>query len=500
MKKVLSVAAMRAADEFTIRERGVPSQTLMERAGRAIADAAENILRERGGRTVLAVCGGGNNGGDGFCAARLLEERGYECAVYCIADRLSEDCRIQREKYGGRQLSRFPSEKYDLVIDALAGTGFSGAPRGALADAIEKINGSSAFVLCADIPSGLNGDTGTCVSCVRGDYTVAVGYLKPGLLLSDGADVCGRLAVADIGIELPASCGFASFFDGSDFARLFPPRKKNSNKGDYGRATVLAGSYLYSGAALLSASAALRAGCGYVRLAVPDSLYPHYIGRLPEAILTAAPAKDGFFHFDETFLSGLCAASDAIAFGMGCGAGEETYQIAAYLLKHFSGTLVLDADALGALSKFGKEILREKAGPVILTPHLKEFSRLAGISVDAVRAGGISLAENFAKEYGVTLLLKSNASIIADGTHTAVNTAGSPALAKGGSGDALSGIVCALAARGVCAFDAAACGGYLLGRSGELAAEKYGEYGTVATDVIASLPLAIREIISHGRD
>ena len=382
MKKVLSVAAMRAADEFTIRERGVPSQTLMERAGRAIADAAENILRERGGRTVLAVCGGGNNGGDGFCAARLLEERGYECAVYCIADRLSGDCRIQREKIRRQAVVPFPFRKIrSRHRRACRYRIFGRAARRALADAIEKINGSGAVRAVRGYPERAERGYGH-VRFLRPRRLHRSGRISQTGALAFGRR--GRLRTAGRRGYRHRTSGLLRFripFDGSDFARLFPPERKTATKeitaGQRSSRAVISirGRRCYPRPRRCARDAVTSAW------PFPTACIRIISADCPRRFSRRRPQKTGFFHFDETFLSGLCAASDAIAFGMGCGAGEETYQIAAYLLKHFSGTLVLDADALGALSKFGKEILREKAGPDILTPHLKEFSRLAGISV-----------------------------------------------------------------------------------------------------------------------
>ena len=200
MEKILTCAQMRAADKFTI-ESGVPSAELMERAGRAIADEAEKILSAAGGRRVLAVCGGGNNGGDGYCAARLLAERGYEAAVYALGEKCSEDCAAQRARFTGRLYAAFPEEKYDLVIDAVFGTGFKGVPDGKFAEAIARINGCGAPVLAADIPSGLNGDTGTAALAVHAQKTVTIGEKKFGLYLESGVEkylprISGRDAAA----------------------------------------------------------------------------------------------------------------------------------------------------------------------------------------------------------------------------------------------------------------------------------------------------------------
>lgn len=497
MQKILTCAQMRAADRYTIEELGVPSLALMERAGEAIAGRAQAALQARGGRRVLAVCGSGNNGGDGFVAARLLSERGYAAEALALPGTPSPDCSAVRAKFTGKVHDSFPQERYDVVIDAVFGTGFHGAPEGVYAEAIGRINGCGAYVIAADIPSGLNGDTGVARLCVRADETVTIGEYKCGLLLGDGADACGRIVCADIGISLPAA-DYAVRYEAADLASLFPPKRSNSNKGSYGRAALLAGSVQYAGAALLAAGGALRAGAGYTRLACPETLFPHCIGRYPELLLQPMPDEGGFFRFDGQALGALCAQADAIAVGMGAGVSRGVYDCVCYLLEHFAGPLVIDADALNCLAKYGMQPLRGH-GNVVLTPHLKEFSRLAGYTVDAVRAGGLSLAKQFAAKYGVTLLLKSNTSIIVQGERAALNTEGCPALARGGSGDVLAGILCATLARGVPPFEAAAAAAHILGRAGVLAAARYNEYSALASDVISCIPAAIAALQQAGR-
>lgn len=493
MRSVLTCAQMRAADRYTIERCGVPAQELMERAGAAIAEEAEKMLRARGGRRVLAVCGTGNNGGDGWCAARLLAERGFDAAVCSLPGAPSADCAAQREKYAGRVCPSLPAERFDLIVDALYGTGFHGAPEGAAAEAISYINASGAQVLSADIPSGLRGDSGTRALCVRADRTCAIGELKRGLLLADGADACGEIAVKDIGISLPQPADGA-LLEGEDFAGLFPPRKKNCNKGTFGKAVILAGSLAYSGAPLLSAAAALRSGCGYTQLVLPAELFPYAVGKLPEAILTAAPSAGGQLAFDAAFLRGLLRA-DSIALGMGCGTSRAIFDVAAFLLSEYGGTLILDADALNSLAAYGADVLRGHKCRVLLTPHPKEFSRLCGRELPEVLESGADLAKEFAAAHGVTVLLKGHVTLVTDGAFTAYIAAGTPALAKGGSGDVLSGIAASLAARGFSPMQAGAGASYLLGSAGSLAAAAQGnEYSVTASDVLSSLPGAIARL------
>ena len=299
MQNVLTCAQMRAADKYTIETLGVPSAQLMERAGAAIAEETETLLREIGGRSVLAVCGGGNNGGDGWCAARLLAERGFETAVYTLTEKLSADCAAQRAAYensvrlAGKTpavVASFPDKKYDVIIDAVFGTGFRGVPEGRFAEAIACMNRSGAKIVSADIPSGLNGDSGAFAQCVKADITVTIGEWKGGLLLGDGPDVCGKVIRRDIGIELPAPAQ-AGLCSAADFAGVFPPRRANTNKGSFGKAVILAGSAAYSGAPLLSAAAALKCGCGYTRLAVPPTSFRSISAGFPMRSSPPPPPK-----------------------------------------------------------------------------------------------------------------------------------------------------------------------------------------------------------------
>lgn len=494
MKKILTCEQMRMADAYTIRERGVPSLTLMERAGEKIAEIAKRTLARLQSGRVLVVCGSGNNGGDGYCAARILAEQGVDVSVFAVFAPGSEDCIAMRRRFTGAVYENTDFEKdFALVIDCIYGTGFHGAAEGAAEDAIKWMNGSGAFVLSADIPSGLNGDNGTCAgAAVRADMTAAIGELKAGLLLNDGRDLCGKIEVCDIGIQASRK-GYAFMYEEAELASLFAKRRSNSHKGNYGRVCAIGGSEEYSGAPLLSVSA-LKAGAGYFRLCVPDCIFAGLMGKFPEIILHKMPSKGGSLVFDRDSLEYVARQSDSIAVGMGCTKSRNIYEIVRYLLENFSGTLVLDADALNSLSEYGVDALKNKACRVVLTPHVKEFARLIGKTTEEVVKNGMTLAERFAAEYGVTLALKSNTTIVTDGTITALNTAGSPALAKGGSGDMLAGLVAALCARTDDHILACACALWILGESGVAAAEILGEYGTCASDVLAQIPKTAKRL------
>lgn len=486
---------MREADAHTIENVGVESAVLMRRAGEALAAQAGRLASV--GR-ILCVCGGGNNGGDGYVCARILRFQGRDVDVVHVGKHISKDCEREKAAYlaaGGTVFTHFPQGTYGLVIDCLLGTGFSGTLREEYAFAIEQIHTyavQGAKVLSADIPSGVNGDNGKVESvAVRATQTLCIGERKAGVYLNDGIDYAGDVQCADIGIVLPEE-GYAKLITKTDAAHLLPKRKRNTHKGSYGKAAIVAGSMQYSGAALLAFSACLRTGVGYTALFTPKNLLSYFMLQQPEGLLVATNDGDRYA-FNEETMQKLCAYS-AVAYGMGMGIDEEVARGAEWLLQHYQGTLILDADALNALAKYRLETLhylfKTKQCGVVLTPHVKEFSRLTGACVQEIVEQGLTAPFAFAKENGVTVLLKNAVTIVCDGAKTALNIRGSAGQAKAGSGDVLSGVIAGLCAQGLSAFDGACVGAYLTGKSAELAEEQKGEYALLARDVIDGLPRA----------
>lgn len=480
MKFSFTTAQAREADGRTIAD-GTPSSVLMERAGEALADRVEKAMEKTGADEALFVCGGGNNGGDGFVAARILREHGKHAEVLCLSRKFSADCLAAKEKFGGEIMGKIPRRRYALVADCVLGTGLDRAPEGNAAALIDFINACGAYVVSADLPSGLS-ENGVALSlCVRADETVCMGLMKNALLMCDGADFSGKTVTAEIGINVYARG--AELWEENDVKAFFPKRKSNVHKGTFGSACILAGSVAYSGAAFLSAGACLKSGAGYTRLCVSERIFPYAIGRLPACILREFQSLDGEI-----------LSSASIALGMGAGVNERLYAYIIELLSVYTGTLVLDADALNALALYGAEILRQKTCRVIVTPHVKEFARLTGRTTEEVLRNAAELAQNFAREYGVTVLLKNNRSFITDGTRSAINLTGSPALAKGGSGDVLSGFLAGTCARGVEPLEAACVSAFVCGKAGEIAADRMGEYAPDATDIIRYLPEALKSL------
>ncbi len=289
--------------------------------------------------------------------------------------------------------------------------------------------------------------------------------------------------------------------DGAWAKELLPPRKRDSHKGSYGKAAIVAGSMEYTGAAYLSTAACLRSGVGYTTLFLPEELLPYYILKAPEALLRPL-CKGGRYAFIEENMCKLLGY-DAVAYGMGMGASEEVYLGVKWLLKHYGGKLLLDADGLNSLASFHKGELKSlfarKKCEVLLTPHLKEFSRLLPwVEFSKIVEQGVELAQSYAKEYGVTVLLKNALTTVTDGVRTAFNAAGNSGQAKGGTGDVLSGLAVGLLAQGMMPFEGALLGSYLVGRSAEIAVEELGEYSLTASDCIANLGRAFLSVAENS--
>ncbi len=471
MKFSYSNAQMRAFDNQTIAN-GTPSLTLMERAGNALARAVLNAMHRLNVGDALFLCGGGNNGGDGFVAARILAEMGEDVQVVCVAEKFSPDCLAVKAGYHGEILGILPRRRYALVVDCLFGTGLTRPITGKEADLVCFCNESGAYVISCDIPSGLRENGVATSPCVRADETVCMGQLKNALFLLDGVDYAGKIIACDIGIS-PTEQGVELWEEG-DVRQFFPKKKSNVNKGTFGCACIL--SPKLSGATVLSATACLASGVGYTKYFLPQEGVAQAVFALPSCVVRP------FEGINEEILS-----ANAIAVGMGAGVSEEVYALVKRLLQEYTGTLLIDADGLNCLSRYGVEVLNDKKCQVILTPHPKEFSRLTGKSVEEILREPLLCAQSFVKKYGVTLVLKNNRTLVANGERVAINTTGSSVLAKGGSGDVLSGLLAGTIARGVAPFESACIASYLLGKVSELTQSELGEYAPTPQTVASYL-------------
>ncbi len=477
MERILTVKDMRSADEFTINKLGISEKELILRAGSAVAD--EIIKRLRGGR-VLVCIGKGNNGEDGRVIADILSKtHGFTVASISVAN----------------GIFKLFDREFDIIVDCIFGTGLDREVEGRYKEAIDRINSSGAYIVSCDIPSGLNGDTGLVMgTAVKANLTVAIQEYKLGHFLNDGPDYSGKVIAKDIGISIWGE-GYVKKITSSEAGKLFAKRKRNINKGMLGKSAVIGGSKDYPGSVVLSHSAlvALKMGIGYSAICVPDSIYNAVATIHPECIITSTLTDGNAMLFDKEKLDRFLSY-DAISIGMGLGIGEEQYKILQYLLENFRGNLVIDADGLNTLSKFGVEILKNAKCKVVLTPHIKEFSRLVNKEVGEILQNQIALAKEFAKEYKVALILKSATTIITDGEEVYLNTTGCSGMAKGGSGDLLSGILSGLLAREKDAFYCAVVACYLFGKAGELAQKKGSEFTLTPSDIIGVLPEVINSL------
>ena len=468
---------MRSADKFTIEKLGIGEQTLIERAGNVVA--TEIINRLRGGR-VLVCIGKGKNGEDGKVIASILSKvHGFTVATLNV--------------YNG--IFKMFDKKFDIIVDCIFGTGLNREVEGKYREAIEKINGSGAYVVSCDIPSGLNSDTGEIMGvCVKADLTVAIQELKLGHFLGEGKDCCGTVVAKDIGISIWGD-DYAKRLNKEDCAKYFPERKNNVNKGNFGKVAVVGGSKNYVGSALLSANAlvALKMGTGYSYLFVPESLFPVYAGKNPEIIVNTLPDKDGNFVFDEESMKKLLPFN-TVCIGMGIGKSEQVYKMIAYLLENFTGKLVIDADGLNSLSEYGVDILLNKKCQIVLTPHIGEFSRLIKTDKVKIIKNPIEFAKDFAEKYKIVLLLKSAVSVITDGDNVYINTNGNSGLSKAGSGDVLDGILGGILNRSSDVLEGTAVSSFIFGLSGDIAKKEQNEYTITASDVIGALPKTINSL------
>ncbi len=509
MKYLLTNEQMKEADAFTIKELGVPYLELMERAGEALFLAAKELSKKG---KILCVCGSGNNGGDGFVCGRRLLLAGRTVDGFAFGGCPTEGCQINRAEFeinGGKMLEEMPDSGYSLVIDCLFGTGYKPREDEEAERVIKKINAlkkRGAKVLSADIPSGVSGTNGlTRGAAVCADVTLCLGEIKTGAVLGDGLDYCGEIRRADIGICLPAfdkeGEGYAHLIEDKEIAELLPKRKRNTHKGNYGVATIVAGSERYTGAAYLAAAAAARSGAGYTRLYTPRSVLPLFALKVPEVLL--CPLNDGGRAvFDEEIYAQM--PKGGLAVGMGLGVSEEVAESVEYLVKNHDGTLIIDADGLTSLAEYSlgrlDEIFANKSCEIILTPHPLEFARLIGKTTAEVLENDLALAKEFALRHGVTVLLKGASSIVTDGKCTSVCIAGTAGQAKGGSGDVLSGVLAGLCAMKLSAYDAAKAGALLCGRAAEIATSEQGEYSLLASDIIANLGRAFLSITESAYD
>lgn len=518
--KCVTSDEMRALDRRTIEEYGTPGEVLMDRAGRCVAETVQRWVKDRDwdSPSIQLLAGRGNNGGDAFTAARHLADMGFRVDVLLAAtvDSVSGDARahLQRILDDGISVHEWSTEEAwqqgrdtlapaPILVDGLLGTGTKGPVRGAIAAAIEYIQSSSpSWVVAIDVPSGLDPDTGMSQGlAVRADMTVTMGLPKRGLIAPVAVDSVGEIEVADIGFP-PA---FVDELEGDldcqllhavDARRLLPKRRRSAHKGSFGHVLLIGGSLDYSGAIILAARAAMRAGAGLVTVLTPECVADRVGIACPEVMVRPARETDIGSLSAENWNEwrSLMSRYSAILVGPGMTQHNDTLVLVRVLIREAMASLVVDADALQVLGQQSHWLERANV-PTVITPHPGEFARLIGKEVEEVQANRIRLASEAARSTDAIVLLKGAQSVIAhSGQPCFVNSTGNPGMATGGSGDVLAGMVVSLLGQGLEAFDAARLATWLHGRAGDQVARRTSEHSLIASDLIDALPGAFREL------
>jgi NAD(P)H-hydrate epimerase len=485
---------MRATDAWAMQERGIPGVELMERAGRGLADLAARTAPDG---TIAVVCGKGNNGGDGYVAARLLREAGRDVRVLSVADvdELRGDARANAERVAGIEpFAPGALEGCAAAVDALLGTGFAGAPRGAVAEAIAALNASRLPVVAADVPSGVDAATGVVEGeAVRAVATATFAAAKPGLWINPGKRHAGAVVVVDIGIPegAPVPEPDVGLIDDEALLATLSSREPGWTKFTSGHVLVAGGSRGLTGAPCLSAEAAQRAGAGYVTACVPASLQAIFELRLLEAMTRGLPDDDGAHTAAgaDTVLE-MSERGGALVVGPGLGRSDGAFAFARALVARAEVAVVLDADGLNAHAG-ALGVLAGRRAPAVLTPHEGELGRLLGIDSDQVAARRLEHARRAAAEAEAIVVLKGDDTLVAEpGGLVAVSPGATAALATAGTGDVLTGVLAALLSRGMEPFAAACAAVRLHARAGVRAAGEKGVDGVIARDVVEALPFA----------
>ena len=487
---------MRATDRWAIETVGVPSLDLMERAGEGLARVTAG--RAPAGRVAIVV-GKGNNGGDGLVAARLLRGAGRVVDVLAVwpPETLQGDAAEQLRRLPGDPPAAFDAARLEgaaVLVDALLGTGTTGAPRDPAGAVIEAMNGAAAGVVAADVPSGVDASTGEVAgAAVRAVATATFHRAKPGLWIHPGKAHAGAVEVIDIGIPpgAPASPSVGLVRD--EVLAGVPHRGADSTKFTSGNVFVIGGSSGLTGAPTMAALAAMRAGAGYVTVAAPAELETVFAVRLLEALKVSLPSAGGSLSPDaiEPALAAIERA-DAVVLGPGLGRDDGAREFAHALVGAVGVPLVIDADGLNALAEGFPGALPERDAPTVLTPHAGELGRLLAVESREVAAHRLAHARDAAARANAIVVLKGDDTLVAapDG-RVAVSPGGAPALATAGTGDVLSGVLGALLAKRMDPFHATCAGVLAHVRAGRLAAAPHGPDGVIASDVIDHLPPAL---------
>ncbi len=491
---VLNSDEMRAADAHAIQDLGIPSLVLMENAAARVADVI--VARNPMPRPLCVVCGKGNNGGDGMATARLLQQRGWSPVVLLLgrakdlkADPAENWSRAIDAGVSCRELEDVSAlesclSDSDLVIDALFGTGLSKPLDGIFSGAVQKINQSGKEVISIDVPSGVSSDSGELLGpAIRAQVTVALAALKYCHVLSPACRMCGETYVVDIGIPATST---TSIVHSDDLRRLLPHRKPDSHKGSFGHAAVVAGSTGKSGAAYMAGKAALRSGAGLVTVISPSAVQPVIATLGPEIMTEPAPGNPNYFDTKAGVdVLRLLEGKSAVAIGPGMGTAEDTKAFFQQIVPEIRCALVIDADGLNLAARDLSVLRKRKPLSTLLTPHPGEMARLLGATTQEIQKDRIGAAKKLASETQSIVVLKGYRTVLADPEgRVRINLTGGPALASGGTGDILTGVLAGFLAQGLATIDAAVCGVFLHGFVANLFEAEYPQQALNAMDIL----------------
>ena len=484
MKYLLTGKQMQEADRYTIEQIGIPSMVLMERAALQTVEIMEQEHVDF--RNVLVVCGGGNNGGDGYAIARLLHIKGHSVSICFVGNESKRSKENSQQKkiadyYKIPVKQEFESEEYSVIIDAVFGTGLSRNIEGEYGKIIERLNAIKGFKVAVDIPSGIHDETGKVMGVAfRADLTIAFAFTKRGHVIEAGNPYVGKLCVADIGIYQDAISNGEKItycYEFEDFREKFPKRTANSHKGTYGKVLLIVGSKGMSGAALLCARAAYVTGAGLVQIYTHEDNRVIIQESLPEAIVTT------YTDYDGEQLDSLLSWADVIGIGCGLSMTDVAEKLVEHTIQYATVPCVADADALNLIAK-DKTILENRKQSLILTPHMKEMTRLLECDMQDLQQYRAELLEAFVNQYDVTCVLKDARTLVGSANEDFfLNLTGNSAIAKGGSGDVLTGMIVGILAQKTTVYESACLGVYLHGMAGDYAAQQKGMYSVLAGDI-----------------
>lgn len=511
--RLVTAEEMRLADESAINDYGIPGVVLMENAGQAVVRQAEKMLGTLSGKKAAIFCGGGNNGGDGLVVARHMYNRGCEVRLYFLTDpEVFRGDALTNYKiitsmgltgfqlYEGNRLNvaRMALWSSDIAIDAIFGTGLRDNVQDTALAVINMLNESDTPVVSCDIPSGLSSTTGKPLgAAVKATATVTFGYCKLGLALPAARPYVGELIVADISLPLQVEESLGSrreLIDEEFCRRWLLPREIDAYKGDFGHVGVFAGSRQMPGAAILAARGAMKMGAGRLTAALPSFVHSAFTAQLPEAMLLDTKDNESG-GIDAANIEDMAAFPvNAWLIGPGLGRDEATLEVIRGFLPLLTVPAVLDADGLFAVCGYLR-LLKKSTVPLVITPHPGEMAKLLGVSISDVQNNRVAVAEGFARQTDVVVVLKGAGTVIATPEgRVFINNTGNPGMATGGTGDVLAGMITTLLAQGLVPAVAAACAVWIHGKAGDLAMAKGGMAGLLAGDIVEEIPSVLNAI------